>query len=52
MFYIKKKYIFDTFLLWGNSHKEIIENILRMMRFGLYFEIILNKKRLFSCRNN
>ena len=39
-------------LLWGHSHEEIFENILRLMRFGVYFERILNKKCLFSCRNN
>ena len=27
-FYIKKTYILDTRLLWGNSHEEIFENIL------------------------
>ena len=35
----------------GNSHKEIFENILRLMRFGVYFERILNIKWLFSCKN-
>ena len=39
-------------MLWGNSHEEIFENILRLMLFGVYFERILNKKWLFSCRNN
>ena len=51
-FFIKKNNILDTCLLWGNSHEEIFENILRLMRFGVYFERILNKKWLFSCRNN
>ena len=30
--------------IWGNSNEEIFENILRLMRFGVYFEGILNKK--------
>ena len=34
----------------GNSHKEIFENILRLMRFGVYFERILDIKWLFSCK--
>ena len=49
IFYIKNRYFS---LLWGNSHKEIFAHILRLMRFGVYFEKILNKKWLFSCRNN
>ena len=32
---------------WNN-----LENILRLLRFGMYFEIILNRKWLFSCGNN
>ena len=28
----------DTRLLWGISHEEIFENMLRLMRFGVYFE--------------
>ena len=34
----KKINILDTRLLWGISHEEIFENILRLMRFGVYFE--------------
>ena len=37
-------------LLCGNFREEIFENILRLMRFGVYFEIILSRKWLFSCR--
>ena len=44
--------ILDVCLLWGSSHEEIFENILRLMRFGVYFERILNRKWLSSCRNN
>ena len=51
-FLYKKRNILDTRLLWGNSHEEIFENILRLIRFGVNFEIILNRKWLFSCRNN
>ena len=36
--------ILDTRLLWGISHEEIFENILRLMRFGVYFE---TKMRIF-----
>ena len=25
-------------MLWGISHEEIFENMLRWMRFGVYFE--------------
>ena len=32
---------------WGNSHEEIFEDILRFMRFGVYFERILNVKSYF-----
>ena len=39
-------------LLWGNSHEEIFLNILRLMRFGVYFKRIFYIKKLFSCRNN
>ena len=28
----------DTRLLGGISHEEVFENILRMMRFGVYFK--------------
>ena len=38
IFYIKKINILDTRLLWGISHKEIFENMLRLMRFGVYIE--------------
>ena len=37
-FLYKKINILDTRLLWGNSHGEIFENMLRLMRFGVYFE--------------
>ena len=30
--------ILDTRLLWGIFHEEIFENMLRLMRFGVYFE--------------
>ena len=39
-------------MLWGISHEEIFENMLRLMRFGVYFERILIIKRLFSYGNN
>ena len=38
IFSIKKNNILDTRLLWGISHEEIFENMLRLMRFGVYFE--------------
>ena len=31
---------------------EIFENMLQLKRFGLYFEGIMNRKRLLSYRNN
>ena len=34
------------------AHGEIIENMLQLKRFGLYFEGILNRKWLFSNRNS
>ena len=39
-------------MLWGITHGEILENMLRLMRFGVYFERILKIKGLFSYRNN
>ena len=33
--FIYKKFFLDTCLLWSNSHEEIFENILRLMRFGV-----------------
>ena len=36
----------------GITHGEIFENMLRLMRFGVYFERILKIKWLFSYRNN
>ena len=39
IFYIKNKYFRHTLVIWGISHEEIFENILRLMRFGVYFEI-------------
>ena len=35
-----------------NSHKDIFKTSLRLMRFGMYFQRILNIKWLFSCKNN
>ena len=43
-FIYKKKNILDTRLLWGISYEEIFENMLRLMRFGVYFE---TKKAIF-----
>ena len=37
-FLYKKNKILDTRLLWGISYEEIFENMLRLMRFGVYFE--------------
>ena len=37
-FLYKKVNILDKLLLWGISHEEIFENMLRLMRFGVYFE--------------
>ena len=34
--------ILNTCLLWGSSYEEIFENILRLMRFGAYFERIFH----------
>ena len=34
-------------MLWGISHEEIFENMLRLMRFGVYFESFENKKAIF-----
>ena len=45
-------FFLDICLLWGNFHEEIFKNILRLTRFGVYFERIFNIKWLFSCRNN
>ena len=36
----------------SNSYKEVFENILRLTRFGVYFERVMNIKSLFLCRNN
>ena len=49
--FIKKINILDTYLPRGNSRNEIFFKHLRLMRFDVYFEIILNRKWLFSCRN-
>ena len=38
-FLYKKINIFDTHLLWGISREKFFENLLRLMRFGVYFEI-------------
>ena len=40
--FISKIDILDTCLLWGNSYEEIFGNILRLMRFVVYFKRILN----------
>ena len=45
--------IFDTHLLWGISREENFENLLRLMRFGVYFEtkmaiFIKNNYNLFA----
>ena len=37
-FLYKKVNILDKLLLWGISREEIFENMLRLMRFGVYFE--------------
>ena len=39
-------------MLWGITHGEIFEKILRLMRFDVYFERILKIEWLFSYRNN
>ena len=39
-------------MLLGITHGEIFENMLRLMRFGIYFERILKIKWLFSYRHN
>ena len=45
---MQKINILDRRLLWGISHQEIFENMLRLMRFGVYFEtkmaIFIKKK--------
>ena len=35
---MKKIFFFDTRLLWGISYEENFENMLRLMRFSVYFE--------------
>ena len=52
IFYLKNIYFRYTFLLWGITHGEIIENMLRLMRLGVHFKRILKIKWLFSYRNN
>ena len=37
-FLYKKINILDKLLLWGITQEEIFENMLRLMRFGVYFE--------------
>ena len=37
-FLYKKINILDKLLLWGITQQEIFENMLRLMRFGVYFE--------------
>ena len=51
-FLYKKIIILDTRLLWGITHGENFENLLRLMLFGVYFERILKVKWLFSYKNN
>ena len=46
-FLYKKINILDKLLLWGISHEEIFENMLRLMRFGVYFETKMAKNGLF-----
>ena len=36
-FLYKKINILDKHLLWGITQEEIFENVLRLMRFGVYF---------------
>ena len=39
--------------IWGIAdHQEIFGNMLRLLRFGVYFKRILKINRLFSHRNN
>ena len=38
IFLYKKNNILDTLLLWGISHEEIFENMLLLLRFGVYLE--------------
>ena len=38
IFYIKNKYFRYTFVMGYISREEIFENLLRLMRFGVYFE--------------
>ena len=38
LFFIQKINILDTRFLWGISHEELFEIMLRLMRFGVYFE--------------
>ena len=48
IFYIKiirnTNFYIDTRLLWGNSCEEMFGNVSRLLRFGVYFEITLNRK--------
>ena len=37
----------DTRLPWGNSRDEMFESVSRLMRFGVYFEITLNRNDYF-----
>ena len=37
-FLYKKINILDKLLLWGITQQEIFENMLRLVRFGVYFE--------------
>ena len=36
-FLYKKINILDKFLLWGITHEKFFENMLRLMRYGVYF---------------
>ena len=37
-FLYKKINVLDKLLLWGITQQEIFENMLRLMRFGVYFK--------------
>ena len=42
--FMKEINILDTHLLWRNSREKIFGKHLQLMRFDVYFEIILNRK--------
>ena len=45
-------YIVYTLAMGYSATGEIFENMLKLKRFGLYFEGIMNRKWLLSYRNN